>query len=63
MNKLITEACERAKKEMEEIERVDPTLVQKLRAEGRRCYWRTVDEMLDDPRKGQAKSINDKGYF
>lgn len=52
---LVKEAAKRAAAELEDYYKVDPTLRKKMEAEGRAGMSRmTIDERLDDPRRGQG---------
>ena len=52
----VQEAMDRAEKELDELEAIDPVLRRKLEAEARRGRNRmTADERADDPRRGQGK--------
>jgi hypothetical protein len=52
----VQEAADRAEKELDELEAIDPVLRRKLEAEARKGRNRmTADERADDPRRGQGK--------
>lgn len=55
MKNWVKDAMDRAKKEMDELERIDPILRRKLEAEAQWGRDRlTADQRADDPRKGQG---------